>query len=166
MPKYSKAIGSGAAVQAEIFVPGMLGTHTSLDAPRRRHDNRMPGVSYRPGESYARWGRFSCEIPARSCDRTNSGEGVTSVARPSRASRPPSRTKTGAQSKQVEGDGNSHQLIDSGNCGSGERGDSAHSELETQGGKGVDVVSTPQRVSPGGTAPYLQVGVLEQQRIT
>lgn len=59
--------GNSAAVQADIVVPGMAGTHTSVKIGRTTSNRHAPGVGYQAGEPYAKWGRFACEMPARSC---------------------------------------------------------------------------------------------------
>lgn len=62
-----QATGTAAAVQANISVPGMIGTHSVLDASLLGADSgetRTAGVGYRPGESYAKWGRFACDVPS------------------------------------------------------------------------------------------------------
>lgn len=45
----------------------MIGTHSVLDASLLGADTeetRTAGVGYRPGESYAKWGRFACDVPS------------------------------------------------------------------------------------------------------
>lgn len=57
-------VGNSAAVQANIAVPGMAGTHTSVNIGRTTSSSHAPGVGYQTGEPYAKWGRFACEMPA------------------------------------------------------------------------------------------------------
>lgn len=55
-------MGSSAAVQADITVPGMVGTKSSVDTDFKTRRGQKNGVRYRSGEPYAKWGRFPCEI--------------------------------------------------------------------------------------------------------
>lgn len=57
-------VGNSAAVQANILVPGMAGTHTSVNILRTTSSTHAPGVGYQNGEPYAKWGRFACDMPA------------------------------------------------------------------------------------------------------
>lgn len=57
-------VGNSAAVQANIVVQGMAGTHTSVNTGYTTSSTHAPGVGYRTGEPYAKWGRFACEMPA------------------------------------------------------------------------------------------------------
>lgn len=57
-------VGNSAAVQANIIVPGMAGTGTSVKIGHTTSTTRTPGVGYQAGEPYAKWGRFACDMPA------------------------------------------------------------------------------------------------------
>lgn len=59
-------MGNSAAVQANIAVPGMSGTHSAVGNGFGAQGPRTPGVGYQPGEPYAKWGRFACEMPVGS----------------------------------------------------------------------------------------------------
>lgn len=59
-------VGNSAAVQANIAVPGMVGTHPSVNIGHATQNTRTAGVGYQPGGPYANWGRFTCEMPASS----------------------------------------------------------------------------------------------------
>jgi len=56
-------MGNSAAVQANIVVPGMAGTHSSVDIDQETRSTHTAGVGYQRGEPYAKWGRFTCETP-------------------------------------------------------------------------------------------------------
>ncbi|CAM9743420.1 unnamed protein product [Ectocarpus fasciculatus] len=62
----TQIVGNSAAIQANIAVPGMSGTHSAVGNGLRARGSRTPGVGYQPGEPYAKWGRFACEMPAGS----------------------------------------------------------------------------------------------------
>lgn len=57
-------VGNSAAVQANIAVPGMAGTHTSVKVVHTTASTHAPGVGYQTGEPYGKCGRFACEKPA------------------------------------------------------------------------------------------------------
>lgn len=56
-------MGSSAAVQANIAVPGMVGTESAVNSGHRTSGTQIGGVGYKQGEPYAKWGRFACEMP-------------------------------------------------------------------------------------------------------
>ncbi|CAM9688192.1 unnamed protein product [Ectocarpus sp. 13 AM-2016] len=62
----TQIVGNSAAIQANIAVPGMSGTHSAVGNGFGGQGPRTPGVGYRPGEPYAKWGRFACEMPVGS----------------------------------------------------------------------------------------------------
>ncbi|CAM9553422.1 unnamed protein product [Ectocarpus sp. 8 AP-2014] len=62
----TQIVGNSAAIQANIAVPGMSGTHSAVGNGFGAQGPRTPGVGYQPGEPYAKWGRFACEMPVGS----------------------------------------------------------------------------------------------------
>lgn len=60
-----QAIGNTAAVQVDIVCPGMSGTNSVLDDDLEARRVKKASVGYHVGESYAKWERFACEVPAR-----------------------------------------------------------------------------------------------------
>ncbi|CAN0398368.1 unnamed protein product [Ectocarpus sp. 12 AP-2014] len=62
----TQIVGNSAAIQANIAVPGMSGTHSAVGNGFGGQGPRTPGVGYQPGEPYAKWGRFACEMPVGS----------------------------------------------------------------------------------------------------
>lgn len=56
-------VGNSAAIQANILVPGMAGTHSSVKIGPTASSTHAAGVGYQKGEPYAKWGRFACEMP-------------------------------------------------------------------------------------------------------
>lgn len=164
----AQAVGSAAAVQANISVPGMIGTHSALDTDllRARHEARMAGVGYRPGEPYAKWGRFACEIPAyhhrSGLDYTKNGVEITPTQAPAVPRAPvwPS-TDAAATGGAEEGDtvaadtDNDH---DDGNTqGRSTKGPSSNEANANGQGVGQRFPETSERRTEGSTPAYLQV---------
>lgn len=88
-------VGNSAAVQANIAVPGMVGTHSSVYIGHPTRNTCTAGVGYQPGEPYAKWGRFACEMPAyspigrRHHEKGRVSAGQTSLKSPRRCPRSP-----------------------------------------------------------------------------
>lgn len=87
-------MGSSAAVQVNIVVPGMVGTESAVSAGHRTSGTQIGGVGYKQGEPYAKWGRFACEMPAnyRNTDRGPTADSRAS-AEPSSSGTIPSRRR-------------------------------------------------------------------------
>lgn len=79
----SQMVGNSAAVQANIAVPGMRGTRSPVFTDDATRNTRTAGVGYRQGESYAKWGRFACEMPASSIGRGHYTRGRVSPGKTS-----------------------------------------------------------------------------------
>lgn len=105
-----QAAGCAAAVQANIAVPGMIGARSALDTGRTigQREGLTAGVGYRPGEPYAKWGRFASEFVAsrRSAGQDGYAErepaGTSSVRSKSQRRRPRSAISTAVANDQVE----------------------------------------------------------------
>lgn len=152
-------MGSVAAVQANISVPGMIGTHSALDTDllRARDGAWTAGVGYRPGEAYAKWGRFPCETPTY---HNRPGLDFPNIA----VSRVPAWPSMGAAATggaAEEGDtvaADTGKKDDDGN-GQGGPTKGPAPEVPNTDGQGVEqwYPETSERRSLGSTPAYLQV---------
>lgn len=152
-------MGSSAAVQVDIAVPGMVGTESAVSAGHRTSGTQIDGVGYRQGEPYAKWGRFACDMPAnyRNTDRGPAADSGASAERSSSGTTPSRRrarstdgfVPTGTTGLEADG------------VGVGRRDDVSGS-LENKRGE----VAQPndhegmQGLGPRGAPAYLQVTTL------
>lgn len=164
-------VGNSAAVQANIVVPGMAGTHTSVKLGRTTSSTRAPGVGYQAGEPYAKWGRFACEMPAGSSLGRGpyAREGVwehPSLNSPRRCPRPWGGNEADASVRQEDDDGNDGGSSAPGGAdpaGSSRDGGAAHlNDRENAAEKfgGRDATRMTATPSARGGPAYLEVTML------
>lgn len=151
-----QAVGSSAAVQVNIAVPGMVGTESAVDAGHRTSGSHINGVGYNPGEPYAKWGRFACEMPANyrntgrgpAADYGASTKRSSSHAIPSRRRSRPTNEFNPTGTTGLEPDGVGVGIRD--NCSGGFE----HIRGEVSQPEGYEGM---QRSEPRGAPAYLQV---------
>ena len=152
----AQVVGNSAAVQANIIVPGMAGTRSSVDIGHTTRGTHTAGVGYQRGEPYAKWGRFACEMPA-SRDSCRRSPGRRSWKSPRRRPR---------SSDGTEADSNRGQE-DDGAVGGGSSDSSGEAPAENGKGDGaedeaerIDTTRMPYNTSVRGGSAYLEVTTL------
>ncbi len=157
----AQVVGNSAAVQANIIVPGMAGTHSSVDLEQTTRNTHTAGVGYQRGEPYAKWGRFACEMPtSRHPPRRSPGSQSWKSPPP----RP--RYSGGTETVGTTGQENDGAIGGDGRaaCGvapaaNGKDAGGAHPHDDEDGAEGVSSTRTQYRPPVRGGSNYLEVTV-------
>lgn len=158
-------MGSSAAIQVNIAVPGMVGTNSALDAGPRTRALRTPGVGYQRGESYAKWGRFACNLPGGFAGRDYGGAHEAATRSPPSSSRHRPPCSVGGTNKDRIGQTEAARGVggvDGGNGGLPSGGDSRSKPEgeEVEESTNTDVPTTSHPPPARGAPAYLQVSFL------
>lgn len=157
----AQVVGNSAAVQANISVPGMAGTYSSvdIDIDQTSRNTHTAGVGYQRGEPYAKWGRFAYEMPT-SRDPPRRSRGSQSWKSP----RPRPRSSDGTETVDTTGQENDGAIGggDRDACGvapagNGKDDGGAHPHDDENGAEGVGATRTPYNPPVRGGSTYLEV---------
>ena len=158
----AQVVGNSAAVQANIIVPGMAGTRSSVDIGHTTRGTHTAGVGYQRGEPYEKWGRFACEMPA-SRDSCRRSPGRRSWKSPRR--RPRSSDGTEADSNRGQEDdgavgGGSSDSSGEAPAGNGKGDGATHPRDDQDEAERIDTARMPYNTSVRGGSAYLEVTTL------
>lgn len=140
----------------------MVGTTSALDAAPRPRAMRTTGVGYQPGEPYAKWGRFACNLPAGFATREYAGVEAAATRSPPRSSRHRPRPSAGGTNDDIIGEAEAACVVGGVHVDGGgllSSGDSHHKPEgeEVRESTDAEIPTSSHRPPVRGAPAYLQV---------